>query len=158
MRDAREREIKQLADADAEARATLRKKKAAMVRIEPLLAVFEELVDSARRWTRDLEDQATAAQDSTSGLHAAANEARAAARQAQAAFDAANERMSAARVDKGRLEVQVEAAVNVIVHDCKTPLETALALPELEDRAEAEGTAFKLRRRIANMGTINRCV
>ena len=29
--------------------------------------VFEELVDSARRWTRDLEDQATAAQDSTSG-------------------------------------------------------------------------------------------
>ena len=155
VRDAREREIKQLADADAEARATLRKKKAAMVRIEPLLAVFEELVDSARRWTRDLEDQATAAQDSTSGLHAAANEARAAARQAQAAFDAANERMSAARVDKGRLEVQVEAAVNVIVHDCKTPLETALALPELEDRAEAEGTAFKLRRRIANMGTIN---
>ena len=112
-------------------------------------------MDSARRWTRDLEDQATAAQDSTSGLHAAANEARAAARQAQAAFDAANERMSAARVDKGRLEVQVEAAVNVIVHDCKTPLETALALPELEDRAEAEGTAFKLRRRIANMGTIN---
>ena len=155
VRDARKREIKQLADADAEARATLRKKKAAMVRIEPLLAVFEELVDSARRWTRDLEDQATAAQDSTSGLHAAANEARAAARQAQAAFDAANERMSAARVDKGRLEVQVEAAVNVIVHDCKTPLETALALPELEDRAEAEGTAFKLRRRIANMGTIN---
>ena len=155
VRDAREREIKQLADADAEARATLRKKKAAMVRIEPLLAVFEELADSARRWTRDLEDQATAAQDSTSGLHAAANEARAAARQAQAAFDAANERMSAARVDKGRLEVQVEAAVNVIVHDCKTPLETALALPELEDRAEAEGTAFKLRRRIANMGTIN---
>ena len=41
VRDAREREIKQLADADAEARATLRKKKAAMVRIEPLLAVFE---------------------------------------------------------------------------------------------------------------------
>ena len=155
VREAREREIKQLANADAEARATLRKKKAAMVRIEPLLAAFEELVDSARRWTRDLEDQATAAQDSTSGLHAAANEARAAARQAQAAFDAANERMSAARVDKGRLEVQVEAAVNVIVHDCKTPLETALALPELEDRAEAEGTAFKLRRRIANMGTIN---
>ena len=62
----------------------------------------------------------------------------------------------AARVDKGRLEVQVEAAVNVIVHDCKTPLETALApAARWKTVAEAEETAFKLRRRIANMGTIN---
>ena len=155
VRDAREHEIERLARADAEARATLAAKRASIVRIEPLLAVFDELAASARRWTREMEDQATAAQDAASGLHAAANEARAAARQAQAAYDAANERAGEARVEKGRLEVQVEAAVNVIVHDCKTPLETAFALPELEDRAGAEGEAFKLRRRIANMGTIN---
>ena len=35
------------------------------------------------------------------------------------------------------------------------PLETALALPELDDRGAAEENAFKLRRRIANMGAIN---
>ena len=63
--------------------------------------------------------------------------------------------MGQVRVDKGRLEVQVDAAVNAIVQDCGVPLETALQAPELENRAELEGEAFKLRRRIANMGTIN---
>ena len=118
-------------------------------------ALFEELVASARRWTRDLEEAATAAQDSSTGLHNAVNEARARARAAHDAFDDANARLSAARVDKGRLEVQVDAAVNAIVHDCKVPLDRALETPELEDRGATEDAAFKLRRRIANMGTIN---
>ena len=95
------------------------------------------------------------AQDAAGGMHQAANEARAAARSAHDAFDEANARMGQARVDKGRLEVQVEGAVNAIVHDCKVPLDHALALPELEDRGAVEDQAFKLRRRIANMGTIN---
>ena len=102
------------------------KKQVAQRRIEPLLALFEELVASARRWTRDLEEAATAAQDSSTGLHNAVNEARARARAAHDAFDDANARLSAARVDKGRLEVQVDAAVNAIVHDCKVPLDRAL--------------------------------
>ena len=153
--DARERDLQTLARSDEEAREALARKVAAQERIEPLLAVFEELVASARRWTRDLEEEAAAAQDSSTGLHAAVNEARAAARAAHDAFDDANARLSAARVDKGRLEVQVDAAVNAIVHDCNTPLDRALALPELEDRGAAEDAAFKLRRRIANMGTIN---
>ncbi len=58
-------------------------------------------------------------------------------------------------MQKGRLELQVEAAVNHITVDCKTPLETALALPPLEDRAPLEDELFKINRRIANLGTIN---
>ena len=58
-------------------------------------------------------------------------------------------------MEKGRLEVQVDAAVNAIVCDCGVPLDRALEVPELEDRGAAEDAAFKLRRRIANMGTIN---
>ncbi|RDB61772.1 chromosome segregation protein SMC [Gordonibacter sp. 28C] len=153
--DARQREIEQADAADAEAREGLARKVVAQERIEPLLALMEELSDSARRRTRALEDAANAAQDAAGGMHHAANEARAAARAAHDAFDEANARMGQARVDKGRLEVQVEAAVNAIVHDCKTPLDHALALPELEDRGACEDQAFKLRRRIANMGTIN---
>ncbi len=153
--DARQREIEQADAADAEARDALARKVVAQERIEPLLALMEELSDSARRRTRALEDAANAAQDAAGGMHHAANEARAAARAAHDAFDEANARMGQARVDKGRLEVQVEAAVNAIVHDCKTPLDHALALPELEDRGACEDQAFKLRRRIANMGTIN---
>ena len=153
--DARTRDLEAVASSDAEARESLVKKQVAQRRIEPLLALFEELVASARRWTRDLEEAATAAQDSSTGLHNAVNEARARARAAHDAFDDANARLSAARVDKGRLEVQVDAAVNDIVHDCKVPLDRALETPELEDRGATEDAAFKLRRRIANMGTIN---
>lgn len=153
--DARTRDLEAVAKSDAEARETLLRKTVAQKRIEPLLALFGELVASARKWTRDLEEAATAAQDSSTGLHNAVNEARAVARAAHDAFDDANARLSAARVDKGRLEVQVDAAVNVIVHDCNVPLDRALELPELEDRGACEDAAFKLRRRIANMGTIN---
>ncbi|MFR9168858.1 MAG: hypothetical protein ACLVKI_09345 [Gordonibacter urolithinfaciens] len=153
--DARAREIEQAAAADADAREGLLRKVVAQRRIEPLLAIMEELSDSARRRTRALEEAANAAQDAAGGMHQAANEARAAARSAHDAFDEANARMGQARVDKGRLEVQVEGAVNAIVHDCKVPLDHALALPALDDRGSVEDQAFKLRRRIANMGTIN---
>ena len=155
VRDARAGELAQLAAQARTQRVALRAKEVSASRIDPLLAIFEELAQSARRWTIDLEDKASQAEDSQSGLHAQANDARAKARAARDAYDAANERLSTARVDKGRLEVQVEAAVNEIVHGCRTPLETALALPALEDRHEVEDAAFKLRRRIANLGAIN---
>ncbi|MEG1827622.1 MAG: chromosome segregation protein SMC, partial [Gordonibacter sp.] len=153
--DARVREIEQIDAADADAGENLVRKVVAQERIEPLLALLDELSDSARCRTRNLEEAASAAQDATSGMHHAANEARAASRAAHDAFDEANARMGQARVDKGRLELQVDAAVNAIVHDCKTPLDHALGLPSLEDRGTTEDQAFKLRRRIANMGTIN---
>ncbi|WP_102374810.1 chromosome segregation protein SMC [Raoultibacter massiliensis] len=153
--EAREREIESIIAQDETAKDTLAKKALARTRVVPLLAVFEELSDSAKKWTQRLEDETLAAQDSSSGLHAAMSEARKKSREAHDAFDAVNERLSQARVDKGRLEVQVEAAIGTIVNDCKTPLETALATPPLENRAETEDKTFKLRRRIANMGTIN---
>ncbi|MDO4290230.1 MAG: chromosome segregation protein SMC [Eggerthellaceae bacterium] len=155
--DARTRELEQLRAQTAESSDLLAVKNVSAKRLTPLLAVFDELAASARRWTRDLEDRATAAQDSSTGLHAQVTEARNAARAAHDAYDQTNEKLSAARVEKGRLELQVESAVNVIAVDCKTPLETALVLPALEEgeRAEAEETAFRLNRRIANLGTIN---
>ena len=153
--DARTREIAEAERTDAEAAAMRARKALAERRVEPLLAVFEAFAESARAWASRLEQAASAAQDSSTGLHASVTAARTAAREAHDAFDAANAKLSEARVDKGRLEVQVDAAVGAIAHDLKTPIETALALPELENRTETEDRAFKLRRRIANMGTIN---
>lgn len=152
---ARARELEAIDANDVEAREALARKTVAQERIDPLLGLLEKLSESARRRARDLEEAANAAQDSTAGLHTAVNAARAEARRAHDVFDEANARMGQVRVDKGRLEVQVEAAVNTIVHDCKTPLDHALELPVLEDRGAMEDQAFKLRRRIANMGTIN---
>ena len=155
VRDARARDLESLAVASAEAASLLQVKTVSAARLEPLLALFDELVAAAQRWTRTLEEQTAAAQDSSTGLHASVTEARGRAHEAHAAFDAVTERLSEARVQKGRLELQVEAAVNHIAQDCKTPLETALALPPLEGRTEVEDELFKINRRIANLGTIN---
>lgn len=138
-----------------ESKENLVRKRIARGRIEPLLHLLESLEKSAKRWTIDLEEATNAAQSSSSGLHGAMTEARNAARKNQDEYDALNNKLSEARVEKGRLEIQVEAAINVIVQDCKTPLESALEQPELENREEIEDSVFKLRRRIANMGTIN---
>ncbi len=153
--EARSRDVEAVDAAEAQQTSQLARKLVAQQRIEPLLAVFEELTASARRRTRQLEERSIAAQSSSDGLHAQVNAARETARAAHDAYDGVNAALSAARVEKGRLEVQVDTAVNVIVGDLSCPLDHALELPELEDRAKAEDDAFKLKRRIANMGAIN---
>lgn len=155
MYDSSEQDIVALVHDFEKSRETLVRKGIARKRTEPLLALFEELSLSAKKWAISLEDAVNQAQDSSSGLHNSVNEARTQARKAHDVFDSVNEKLSEARIDKGRLEVQVEAAIETIVNDCKTPLETALAAPPLDDRTETEDSAFKLRRKIANMGTIN---
>ena len=152
---ARQHDIQEIEAQDEASRATLAAWHRVARRTEPLLASFAKLSDSARAWTEQLERETQQAQDATSGLHAQVNAARETARAAHDAYDAASAELSAARVEKGRLEVQVQAAVDAIVKDCGTSMEAALELPPLESRADVEEKAFKLRRRIANMGTIN---
>jgi len=151
----RKHDLEQLDIQDAQLRESLAIKRVSADRIEPLLAVFEELSGSARKWARQLEEMASAAENSSSSLHNAVNEARAKAREAHASFDAVNEQLATVRVDKGRLEIKVEAAIKTIVEDCDTPLESAIKLPEAHDREAMEDALAKLRRRIANLGTIN---
>ncbi len=153
--EARTRDVENLDASREQLRAQLARKLVAQQRVEPLLALFEELTTSARSRARLLEERATVAQTSSDGLHSQVSAAREAARTAHDAYDATNAALSAARVEKGRLEVQVDTAVNVIVGDLSCPLDHALELPELEDRAKAEDDAFKLKRRITNMGAIN---
>lgn len=152
---ARQRDLQAVASSDEQGSLQLKRKQLAQSRIEPLLTLMGSLADSARARSEKLEDEANQAENSAAGLHAQVNDARTAARQTHDAFDGANARLSAARVEKGRLEVQVDGAVNSIVHDLNVPLDHALEVDELEDRASAEEQASKLRRRIQNMGTIN---
>ncbi len=134
---------------------TIARKTALLSRIDPLLDTCAALAESARLCAQKLENATEESQNSSAGLHARINEARAAARAAHDTFDAANQQLADVRVEKSRLEMQVEAAVNTIVQDCDTPLETAMQRPALQQRTQVEEQAFKLRRRIANMGTIN---
>ena len=152
---AREQDIKAAHDAEERRRAGIERRRAVMQRIDPVIATLERLVRSAQNCAKQLEEQAADSQNSSVGLHARINEARTQAREAHESYDAANGKLADVRVEKGRLEMQVEAAIQTITEECDTPLETALELPELENRPEVEEQAFKLQRRIKNMGTIN---
>ncbi len=155
LRDARSHELDSLHQQLEGAAEQLQKKRVGAKRLEPLFALFDELSAAARAVVRRLEEGVADAQDSSSGLHAQETEARNRVREARTSFDATNEKLSAVRVDKGRLELQVEGAIATITEECDTPLDHALELPPLEDRPEAEDVSFKLTRRIANLGTIN---
>lgn len=150
-----EQEINALKQAKRTAEESLVRKRIALSRIEPLLSSFEALAKTITIWLVDLEEATSNAQHASSDLHEAVQNARIKTQEARDAFDKSNERLSEARIEKGRLEIQVETAISTIVTDCKTPLEKAIALPVLDDRETTESNAFKLRRRIANMGTIN---
>ena len=102
-----------------------------------------------------IELRADELRDGSAAIHLAADEKRRQAVELRAEAEDAASRLADVRVEKGRLEVQVEAAIATIRDDCQTAVETALARPELEDRAEAEERAASLRRRIANLGPIN---
>ncbi len=124
-------------------------------RIDPLHDVFSSLKETAQHWVDDLAGRAALEQSSSQELNAAINDARKALREAQDATEAASERLNGVRVEKGRLEVQVETAVKVVVEDCAVPLDKALGTPAPENREAMEAEALKLRKRITNMGTID---
>ncbi|MDO4182808.1 MAG: chromosome segregation protein SMC [Coriobacteriia bacterium] len=153
--DQQARELVALSAADEASLTDLSRKQAARKRIQPLLDTVAALREGINARCVALADETQSAQDATLGSHAQANAAREASSAARASFDASNEALSNTRVEKGRLEMKVQAAADAIVHDCKTPMEQALRLPELERRQEVEDRAFKLQRRIANMGNIN---
>ena len=152
---AREQDIRNAISARERLNENFARKNLALQRIDPMIELHKRLVEAASKRLQELEEITARTQDSSAGLHQRINHVRNAAREAHEQFDAANGELTEVRVQKGRLEMQVEQAIETIVHDCNTPLESALELPELENRAEIEEQAFKLRRRIANMGTIN---
>ena len=155
MVTARERDVQAIDDDALEARRTLFLKRAAAARGEEVLAVFAAIAHSVKERMRVIDEAVSASESSTSSVHAQAATARDAARAAHDAYDEASARVAQVRVDKSRLEVQVETAVNRVVVECGTPLEQAEQLPVLEDRAHVEDEVFRLERRIRNMGTIN---
>ncbi|MDD5806515.1 MAG: chromosome segregation protein SMC [Eggerthellales bacterium] len=124
-------------------------------RVAPLAAVLEDLSHSCQIWVSDLAGKAALEQSNSESLNSAINESRSAVKQAKELLDGAVTRLGEVRVAKGRLDVQVQAAASRIVEECGISLETALETPAPEDRGAAESEAFKLRRRIANMGTID---
>ena len=121
----------------------------------PLIQTIRLLSDAARAKARLLEQASIEAQTNSTELHTRAQEAIGLVHAAREQYDAITSQLSELRIEKGRLEVQVESAVSVLTNDFELSLERALALPELHNRNEIEETVANLKRRIANMGSIN---
>ncbi len=126
-----------------------------ILRIQPLHDVYAELLERAEHWAERLRDRARFEQADSESLRQTIHGGQDGVRAAQAAVEAASGSMGDVRVEKAALEVQVTAAVKRIVEDLGVPIERALEVPQMKDRAEAADRAHKLRKRIANLGPVN---
>lgn len=158
MVQTRKQEIDSASRTDHNAQRGVRRASLLLDGIDPLLKAFGLIDDAARLTALQLEERSRDAKMSSQGLHEQIAQATRDSREKHEAFDSCTAQMAELRVEKGRLEVQVEAAIKVIVEDCNTSLETAMKLPELEEReqrGEADQKVQSLERRIKNLGTIN---
>ena len=151
----RTQELDAYAHDDDAAKGRLVVARGAAVRADALLATLSSLSDAASLLSARLEQASRDEQERSAGLHDRLTEATRASREVRERFEGLSARLSEVRIEKGRLEVQVETGIKAIVEECGTSLETALALDPLENRAVAAERAGSLERRIKNMGTIN---
>lgn len=155
MVSTREQEISASSREDASSKQRIHVARVAADRADSLLATLRSLSDAASLVSARLEEESRSEQEHSRGLHEQIAQATKESREARERFEAVGSRISEVRIEKGRLEVQVDAGVNVIVRDCDTPLEVALESEPLENRQQAEAEAGSLERRIKNMGAIN---
>ena len=124
-------------------------------RASDLLSTLRSLSDAASLISSRLERESANEQECSRSLHDQIAQATKTSREVRDRFEAHSSRIADVRIEKGRLEVQVESSINAITQDCATPLETALALEPLANRPQAEEQAASLERRIKNMGAVS---
>jgi chromosome segregation protein len=124
-------------------------------RIQPVHDLYSELQERAEHWSVKLRDRARFEQADSESLRETIHAAQDGVKAVQTEIDEQNASMSDLRVHKGQLEIQVNQAVRRIVEEIGMPIESALALPEIENRISTEDRAHALRKRIANLGPVN---
>jgi chromosome segregation protein len=124
-------------------------------RVDPLYHLYEHLHVSATGWAEKLRDQAQLEQTDSRNLRTVINEAAAAVDEARGELDGVNERLTELRVEKARLESEVEHAITRITKENGAPLESALETPSPENRQRAEEQANRLRKKLTTMGAVN---
>lgn len=120
-----------------------------------LSEVFVRIGNLAKQDLSKLDERFSSVNEAVSNIQKLSDEAIAASNAARKAFDVENQKLSEVQVELGRLEIQVQNAVDVIDNIEGISVDKALEMPDIENRPEKEERQFKLRRRIANMGVIN---
>ena len=153
--DRLEREGAELTQRITESRASLRTLKVTSQRVEPLRAQIAALLDAARAVGVTLNDRASLAEADSAQIKETIDAAKAAVTQAEEARTRATSALADIRVQKGRLEVQVDQAVMSITSQPGVVLEEALELPEPEDREADARELQRLERQLAEIGPVN---
>ena len=125
------------------------------LRVDPLHDRYQALLERAMDWAARLRDRASLEEADSASLKKTIEDAKGDVARAKGEVEAATASVNDTSVARGKLEVQVEAAVKAITADGKTVLEDALQLPAPDDRAAAERELNDLVRRINNLGPVN---
>ena len=136
-------------------RASVRRHEAMQARVAPLRSRYEALVDAAQERADLLDGKATAAESASAALRRSIELKRTDVADATVAHSRAMAGVSEVKVEKGRLDVQVDAAVKAIVSQKGVVLEEALELPAPEDRTACERELQKLEGELAALGPVN---
>ena len=124
-------------------------------RVDPLHDRYDALSKAAEDWARRLRDQASIEQADSESLKKTIADAKEEVAHAKEAVEEAQAAVNDAKVARGKLEVQVQNAVDAITADGGITLEEALKLPAPDDRATAEHELEDLARQINNLGPVN---
>ena len=124
------------------------------LRVDPLHDRYQAICERALDWAARLKDRASLAEADSDSLKRTIGEAKEAVNAAAGELERAKTAAADVRVDKGKLEVQVEGAINAITATGAI-LDEALQIPAPEDRELAERQAASLRRQIEGIGPVN---
>lgn len=155
MEQTRSQEISSSTKEDERAYRRIAIVRGASQRADALLATLASLSDAASLVSLRLEQESQTEQNASRELHDNIAKATQTSREVRERFDGCSAKLAEVRIEKGRLEIQVDAGIKAIVEDCDTSLEQALSLEALQDRSAVEEHCASLERRIKNMGTIN---
>ena len=124
------------------------------LRVDPLHDRYQAIRERALDWAARLKDRASLAEADSDSLKRTIGEAKEAVNAASAELERAKTAAADVRVDKGKLEVQVEGAINAITATGAI-LDEALKIPAPDDREVAERQVASLRRQIEGIGPVN---
>ena len=125
------------------------------LRVDPMHERYSALLERASDWAARLRDQASLEEADSASLKKTIEDAKAEVARAKERVDTATATQNEFKVARGKLEVQVEAAIKAITADGTTVLEEALMLPAPTDRDAAERELNQLVRQINNLGPVN---
>jgi chromosome segregation protein len=149
--------VSSMADLDRRIEATQRSSHALDVvrlRVDPLHERYDAIRERATEWAARLKDRASLAEADSDSLKKTIGDAKEAVNEASEQLQRARDAAGDVKVDLGRLEVQVEAAINAIT-ETGAVLDEALTIPAPDDREAAEREVASLKGKIESIGPVN---